>query len=610
MDHESNVITIEQERYDIQRQLRKRDQTRNRQRKWRARQKERRLPSGVSRLQEHPGATPAPRGGVSRKVLWEREAHVSNLVKNWLQNHKGWTEARVVYGSHGAVSFNGRLNRGDKTFVLFRDGDGQFCLIRFSRAVVVAKGQAAADMFDNLVSNKTESKFKTLKEYMQDAWDVYCADMPDRRAVLAGKITHENELGFWLLVGALSHYGYASIDEASADVSILHLDRIIRRTGNPKLEEYAYSTQSWEIAKSLRDNLRARNKGKKAKLSSLESQLWMIQNHLKCFSEHFTDKKEFSWLKDGQFNVVSGEAEKQGAFATGVDSHKPFPLDTLKRLIFAAVKNGDRRYTPRTTTGKLKEKRGFVESRSLANSLIMRATIGCRPSELTRLKAEHFFGTQLQTMVTKTKVAESVPNPRASILARILKNEEFMDDWRVAEEFARHRQGKFSGFQGVDPKETAELVSYGLRATAVTNLLYICQAADKFKNKFVFLTKDQITYRTSHKDGKMIDGTYGRLNATMKNTPDPRIYYGFLTEKHQGKYEIKLDGAVYEISKYDTPYDCWLLRTWLEAWAAVDRVKANYYATLAVREFKLEDELLREPEYEKESEPEDYSINP
>jgi hypothetical protein len=68
----------------------------------------------------------------------------------------------------------------------------------------------------------------------------------------------------------------------------------------------------------------------------------------------------------------------------------------------------------------------------------------------------------------------------------------------------------------------------------------------------------------------------------------------------------RLHGVVYEISKYDTPYDCWLLRTWLEAWAAVDKAKARYYAELVVKEFKIEEDLMREPEYEKASEPDEY----
>jgi hypothetical protein len=42
----------------------------------------------------------------------------------------------------------------------------------------------------------------------------------------------------------------------------------------------------------------------------------------------------------------------------------------------------------------------------------------------------------------------------------------------------------------------------------------------------------------------MMDTTYGQLDSTMKNTPDPRAYYGFSSDKHQGKYEIKLDGVV------------------------------------------------------------------
>jgi integrase len=581
------------ERYDAKRKQRTREKTRLRVRKHRALVKQNReLPAGVIALAMHPGAKGETRGGTSRSAQHATRNALPNAIKRFVDDNPGADLATNIIAADGSV-LPDRVNHGEYTYVLFKDENGKYLLVRFLKAVKVSSGDEALRQFESLHRDQIPRSLKTFDTYIKDAIDVWKADLNDRRAVLEGKIAHRNDFGFWLVIGALSWHKVASIDVASRNPGLKsQLNVLILRSGNPLLAEDKFSEQSISIMNGIIEGYEGN------KLRRFKLQVWALKKYLLRFSKAFIDKIEFSWVNNGNFDdVIDGDA-KVADMLVEIDHRKAYSLLELKALITSAVKNGD---NYRSSTSD----EGFVAdrsiSRSLAAAIAMRATLGVRPSELNRLQADHFQDLVVKSRnnVTKTAEAKSVPHARASILARILRRETFMSQKHIANEFTLLKSGRICSFYGAfaNPmKDAKHLVAYGLRSTMVTNLLYLSYAATKFRGKFVYLTTDEITHRTSHASTEMIKKIYGQLSETLQTLPDPRRYYGF-DGKAQGRFVLVREGISFDISELDTLYECWLLKVWLDAWRAVDPEKSRYYCDLAIEEYQLEKKYLSEDEF-------------
>jgi hypothetical protein len=593
-DSSGGLISVEgPERDDVLRQAdlvkaeRVKLLNRRRQAAFRERRRERllSLPAGILPLPDDPGAGRKSRGGESRSAKHSAKYGLDIAITNWCSKHDGYEEFS------GGLS---RVNRRDQTFVLFTHREHGYCLVRFMGAVEISRGKKARDMFDKLRRLNVPKELKDGRTaYIEDALEVLTKPSgEDRRVEFETKIHHYDrdsgyEFGFLIWLGALRKRKHKTYQAVLSDRKFLsEIDQLVRIAGNPYLNQHNFLNQSNLIATAYLNYDETRGH----KLHVLRKRIWATTTFLRSFSKIFTDTKEFAWVREvEQFENILEAEEASEALNREVSHHKFFERSEITALMSAAIRNGD----------------GNPEgTRTGAATFAMRCSIAVRPSELDRLRPEQFCGIYLRSKenVTKTNEAKSVGDPRAPILARILRHETFMPAKDMRREFEKLKMGRRSIFEGAftDPKTAAkDLCSYGLRATAVTHLCYIATVALSYEydSKFVWLTREEVAKRTSHRSTLMIDTRYGQLNGEMSGRPDPRDFYGF-SESH-GKFIIKLknDPEEYIASDYDTLYDCFLLKTWLAAWRAVDPDKAAHYARLAVEELKMERSLTSKKVY-------------